>query len=72
MMMFADILSKFSPLVEIGCGKGYWARLLRDKGAVIVAFDQHVPRDHSAWTTVQKGGPEVITCMVQLLYDHNY
>ena len=34
-----DTLSSFAPLIEIGCGTGYWASLLRARGVVIRAFD---------------------------------
>jgi hypothetical protein len=38
-----DRLVKCSPLVEIGAGLGYWAALLADRGADIVAYDLHTP-----------------------------
>lgn len=50
------ILEFFSPLIEVGCGKGYWAYLLKSKGIDIVAFDRKVKK--SCWTEVKKGGPE--------------
>ena len=36
-----QILESFAPLIEIGAGKGYWARLLRDRGVDILAFDKY-------------------------------
>jgi putative endonuclease len=33
----------FNPIVEMGAGTGYWAALLRDKGADIIAYDQAPP-----------------------------
>jgi hypothetical protein len=36
------ILQHFSPLVEIGSGKGYWASLLRKYGTDINAYDAYV------------------------------
>ena len=33
----------YSPLVEIGAGTGYWARLLRQLGADIVCYDAVPP-----------------------------
>lgn len=36
-----QILASFSPLIEIGAGRGYWARLLRDQGVNILAFDKY-------------------------------
>ena len=54
------ILSNFGPLIEIGAGKGYWARLLRDHGVDVLAYDKY-PADKSlAWTKVKKGGPEML------------
>ena len=35
------ILARFSPLIELGAGRGYWARLLRDRGVDIIAFDKY-------------------------------
>jgi hypothetical protein len=44
-----DFLLSLSPVVEIGAGTGYWARLLRDKGGDVVAYDQ-VPAAENTWT----------------------
>jgi hypothetical protein len=41
-----DILTKFaefSPIIEIGAGKGYWAHMLSQCGAEVVAFDVNPP-----------------------------
>lgn len=54
------------PLLEIGAGTGYWAALLRARGADIVALDAHPPGrernefhpDARTWTSVDRGGPE--------------
>ena len=53
-----NIISQFSPIVEIGSGKGYWASLLRKMGVDILCYDLHIP--HETWTQVLKGGPKVI------------
>jgi hypothetical protein len=53
-----DILSHFSPLVEIGSGKGYWAYLLREMKVDIVAYDIDVPP--KPWTIIEQGGPEIL------------
>lgn len=55
-----NIISHYAPIIEIGCGKGYWARLLGDICNVdIVAYDKYIdiPRCH---TKVLVGGPEVL------------
>ena len=54
------ILKHFSPLIEIGAGKGYIAKLLKDEGADIVAFDREVDKT-SGWTKVEIGGPEKLS-----------
>lgn len=59
-------LVKTSPLIEIGAGTGYWARLVHEAGGDIVAFDGTLPgapenRYHPnpiSWFDVQIGGPE--------------
>ena len=53
-----NILNSFSPIVEIGGGKGYWAQLLHNKGCDIVVYDKYVPHSSKCWTKVQRGGPE--------------
>lgn len=65
-------LVALGPLIEIGAGTGYWAKLLRDRGVDVLAYDVHPPttaahenffhRNDAAvgtcWTTVLQGGPE--------------
>ena len=55
-----NIISEFSPLIEIGCGHGYWAALLQNRGVDIVPFDVY-SKPKKCWTTVYKGGPEIIS-----------
>jgi hypothetical protein len=38
-----DTLVKYSPIVEIGAGRGYWAALAASAGADILAFDANPP-----------------------------
>ena len=52
------ICASCAPLVEIGCGKGYWAKMLRERKIEISAFDKVV--DEDAWTEVRAGGSEVL------------
>lgn len=59
------ILAHFSPLIEIGAGKGYWASLLLNRGVDILAFDkigggEGGQNDDSNWTEVKKGGPKLL------------
>ena len=52
--------------MEIGAGGGYWARLLRDVGVDILAFDTCPPELNdwaggaAPWTSILKGGEEVL------------
>jgi len=54
-----NILAEFSPIIEIGCGKGYWASLLEEMGVDIVCYDKKKSRQ--AFTDVQVGGPKVLS-----------
>jgi hypothetical protein len=49
------ILAALGPLVEVGCGKGYWARLLRDYGVDVVAYDIAPPPEPARWTALRRG-----------------
>ena len=57
-------LLDLGPLVEIGAGAGYWARLLADRGGDVVAYDK-APLSRAwtdivePWATVLPGGVEV-------------
>lgn len=53
------ILQEFSPLIEIGAGRGYWASLLKKAGVDIIAFDRKVPK--KCFTDVAKGGPSELS-----------
>lgn len=54
------ILSNFSPLIEIGCGKAYWAYLLRNRGVDIIAVDKYVDPT-TCWTNIVTSGPEILS-----------
>lgn len=47
-------ISKYSPIIEIGAGLGYWASLLRERGTRIIPTDIHPPRE--GWTRIYFGG----------------
>lgn len=34
-----DLIASYGPVVEVGAGTGYWARLLRDRGCDVLAYD---------------------------------
>jgi len=52
-------IADLSPIVEIGAGKGYWARLLREVGATVIAYDIEPPGE-DAWTSVEQGTPKML------------
>src|SRR4051794_33637665 len=55
-------LIELGPLLEIGAGAGYWARLVRDLGGDVIATDTAAPPDNAwfrgsePWTTVEQVG----------------
>ena len=59
-----ELLLRYSPLVEMGAGTGYWAGLVRSGGGDIVAYDRYPPPDprnrwHAGqppWSEVRPGG----------------
>jgi hypothetical protein len=54
-----NIIANFSPNVEVGAGKGYWASLLQAIGVDVLCFDKK-DNQPGCWTEVQKGGPTVL------------
>jgi hypothetical protein len=56
------ILANYAPLVEIGCGLGYWAHLLRVRGVDILAADKYSRPTlyRPAHTEVIRAGPEIL------------
>jgi len=51
-----EALVNHSPVVEIGAGTGYWARLAAEAGADIVAYDSRAGRKVSGHRWVRKCG----------------
>lgn len=61
-----EAIAKHSPIVEVGAGSGYWAKLLNDLGADIVAYDSDPNTYHSSggklhfnWFEVRQGNETV-------------
>ena len=54
-----NILSTFSPLIEIGAGKGYWCSLLRNMNVDVVAYDNDKDNNET-FTTVLLGDEKVL------------
>jgi hypothetical protein len=61
-----QVLTELGPLLEIGAGAGYWARLLRDLGGDVIATDPVAPSDNAwfrgaePWTPIQQAGVEAV------------
>lgn len=61
-------IAALSPIIEIGAGTGYWAMLLAQAGADIVAYDFAPPggpftnpyRHQHTWFDIQRGSWEVL------------
>lgn len=55
-----DVIASAAPVVEVGAGTGYWARLLRDRGVDVVAYDDFGESYHKwfpgmdPWTEVER------------------
>jgi hypothetical protein len=69
------ILQQFSPIIEMGAGRGYWSHLLQQQGVDITPYDIHPfpppsassdggieeeEEKNIAWTTVRKGDPSIL------------
>jgi hypothetical protein len=50
-------IAALSPICELGCGTGYWAKLLRDVGAKILAVDAKPPLEGKNFWHRPKTGP---------------
>lgn len=55
-----QFLVKMSPLVEIGAGSGYWAKMIADRGGDILAYDifEEGWDFEQQWFDVREGGAE--------------
>lgn len=62
-----DAIAALGPVVEVGAGTGYWAKLLAERGVDVVAYDIHTPGSgkntyghHTSWFDVKQGNVEVV------------
>jgi hypothetical protein len=59
-----SLIAKYSPLVEMGAGTGYWASLLATLGVDILCFDSqeshNVARNYGRWYPVRPGDPTIL------------
>lgn len=61
-------IEKYSPIIELGAGTGYWAWLLQERGADVVAYDTRPPAGKAknpwcypfTYTQVYRGGQSVL------------
>ncbi len=62
-----QLLAGMGPIIEMGAGNGYWAKLIVDAGGKIEPFDVKPGQHHHAamarevWYPVINGGPDQIT-----------
>lgn len=52
-----NTIKSYSPIIEIGAGSGYWAKLLSQHGVDIKAYDSYPSKIHFP---VEKGGPKKV------------
>ena len=56
-----NAIAAYSPIIEVGAVLGFWAKLLEDVGADVVAFDNgETDSNEEPYTTILDGGPEDI------------
>lgn len=51
-------LKSLGHLVEVGAGRGYWARILQEHGGSVAAYDRE--RQENPWAQVRVGGVDII------------
>lgn len=57
-----EALAQFSPIIEVGAGRGYWAHLLEQAGADVQAFDAAPPHQTpNEWHPNTEGTPRTFT-----------
>ena len=49
-------IAKYTPIIEIGAGTGYWAWLLEQAGARVKTFDRE-PGQPPQWHSIEQGDP---------------
>ena len=58
-------IAKYSPIIEIGAGTGYWAMLLKKHGVDIIAYDlypfkENLYHNSTQWFPVKKGSFKIL------------
>jgi len=65
-----EMIAKYSPMIEMGAGKGYWASLISKKGGMIHAYDKKPYVNH--WCLPGKGYYHVLIGGVDVLKERRY
>lgn len=52
-----SLICKYSPIIEIGAGKGYWANLISSMGGDIIAFDKDANKTQAKYFDGEKFFP---------------
>ncbi len=63
-----ECIADHGPIVEVGAGTGYWAKLLEERGVDVLAYDAEPPQrganrfhpEATPLTEVHAGGPEIL------------
>ena len=55
-----EVVARYSPLVEMGAGTGYWASLLAERGVDIVCHDKFPPSGSARFFPVTPADPAVL------------
>lgn len=56
-----DQIVKLSPIIEMGAGNGYWAKLISDAGGDIIAIDNGETTEWTkTWFEILKGTPRLL------------
>ena len=58
-------ITKYTPLIEIGAGTGFWAMLLKNRGVKIITYDlypfkKNLYHNQTQWFPIKKGTPLVL------------
>jgi hypothetical protein len=57
------LIAKYSPILEMGAGSGYWAYLLQKEGVDVIAYDNSSWEWETKWTSIRHGDPTTLKDM---------
>ncbi|CEG41978.1 uncharacterized protein PHALS_12285 [Plasmopara halstedii] len=67
-----QIIKHYGPIVEMGAGSGYWARLLQLRGVDVIAYDLRVAgeeEENEVKSDVKENGKSAATCREEINED---